>query len=288
MAIINAGFLITGTWPFKTEMQSRALARAGANALASSIAIVCRPRPDDAPETTRRAFLSELREALKTGLRDLQSGNIAPVDLAQASIGPGIAVYSKYKNIYEADGSPLTVRQALALINQELDTYLGAQEVGLDGESRFCAAWFEQHGFDEGSYGDANTLLRARMANEQRLTDSGILEAKHGKVRLKKRGELTLDDFATSGIVWTIVQHLCRALDEADGLERCGKIMADLSPSTLDRVKELSYRVYQICDRKGWAEEALAYNNLVAMWGSLEGKIKEAKQKEPRQGELGL
>jgi putative DNA methylase len=288
MAIINAGFLITGTWPFKTEMQSRALARAGTNALASSIAIVCRPRPDDAPETTRRAFLSELREALKTGLHDLQSGNIAPVDLAQASIGPGIAVYSKYKNIYEANGLSLTVRQALALINQELDAYLGAQEGELDSESRFCAAWFEQHGFDEGLYGEANTLLRARMANEQRLTDSGVLEAKHGKVRLKKRSELTLDDFATSGIVWEIVQHLCRALDEADGLERCGKIMAELPPSTLDRVKALSYRVYQICDRKGWAEEALAYNNLVAMWGSLEGKIKEAKLKKPKQGELGL
>jgi putative DNA methylase len=286
-ALIKAGFFITGTWPLRTEMSSRAVAQ-NANALASSIAIVCRPRPEDAPETVRRSFLSELREALKTGLHDLQSGNIAPVDLAQASIGPGIAVYSKYKNIYEADGSPLTVRQALVLINQELDAYLGAQEGELDGESRFCVAWFEQHGFGEGPYGDANTLLRARMASEQRLTDSVILEAKHGKVRLKRRNEFTLDWFSKSEIVWAIVQHLCRALDEADGLERCGVIMADLSPSTLDQVKALSYRVYRICDGKGWAEEALAYNNLVAMWGSLEGKIKETKMRKPTQGELEL
>jgi putative DNA methylase len=286
-AIIKAGFSITGTWPLRTEMSSRAVAQ-NTNALASSIAIVCRPRPEDAPETTRRSFLSELREALKTGLHDLQSGNIAPVDLAQASIGPGIAVYSKYKNIYEADGSPLSVRHALVLINQELDAYLGAQEGELDGESRFCVAWFEQHGFGEGLYGEADTLLRARMASEQRLTDSGILEAKHGKVRLKKRTEFTLDRFSKSDILWAIVQHLCRALDEADGLERCGAIMADLSPSTLDQVKALSYRVYRICDGKGWAEDALAYNNLVAVWGSLEGKIKEAKMRAPKQGELGL
>jgi putative DNA methylase len=286
-AIIKAGFSITGTWPLRTEMSSRVVAQ-NANALASSIAIVCRPCPEDAPETVRRSFLSELRKALKTGLYDLQSGNIAPVDLAQASIGPGIAVYSKYKNIYEADGSPLTVKQALVLINQELDAYLGAQEGELDGESRFCTAWFEQHGFDDGPYGDANTLLRARMASEQRLSDSGILEAKHGKVRLKRRTEFALDWFSKSEIVWAIVQNLCRALDEADGLERCGVIMADLSPSTLDKVKVLSYRVYRICDGKGWAEEALAYNNLVAMWGSLEGKIKEAKIRKPKQGELEL
>jgi putative DNA methylase len=174
------------------------------------------------------------------------------------------------------------------LINQELDAYLGAQEGELDGESRFCVAWFEQHGFGEGLYWEADTLLRARMASEQRLTDSGILEAKHGKVRLKKRTEFTLDRFSKSEIVWAIVQHLCRALDEADGIERCGAIMADLSPPTLDRVKALSYRVYRICDGKGWAEDALAYNNLVAMWGSLEGKIKEAKMRTPKQGELGL
>jgi putative DNA methylase len=126
------------------------------------------------------------------------------------------------------------------------------------------------------------------MASEQRLTDSGILEAKHGKVRLKRRKEFALDWFPKSEIIWAVVQHLCRALDEADGLERCGVSMADLSPSTLDQVKVLSYRVYRICDGKGWAEEALAYNNLVAVWGSLEGKIREAKKRKPKQCELGL
>jgi putative DNA methylase len=285
-AIIKSGFSITGTWPLRTEMRTRQVAM-NANALASSIAIVCRPRPEDAPSTTRRAFQTELREALKTGLHDLQSGNIAPVDLAQASIGPGIAVYSKYREILEAGGTPLSVRQALVMINQELDAYLGEQEGSLDGDSRFCVAWFEQHGLEEGTYGEAETLFRARMASEKRLVEGSLLEASRGRVRLKKRDEIAFDLFAKSDrIVWGIVQHLCHALDAADGLDRCAGLMADLSPDTVEQVKALSYRIYQICDRKGWAEEALAYNNLVALWGALEGKAKDIKKHQPVQGEL--
>jgi len=287
-AIINAGFSITGTWPLRTEMKTRQIAM-NSNALASSIAIVCRPRPDNAPETSRREFQSELREALKKGLHDLQSGNIAPVDLAQASIGPGIAVYSKYREVMEASGESLTVRQALVMINQELDAFLGEQSGTLDGESQFCVAWFEQYGFKEGPYGDANTLIRARMASEQKLKDSSILEAKQGKVRLKRRDELSFDWFLKSeSIIWAIVQHLCHALDEAGGHDKCAELMAKLPGDTIEKVKTLSYRIYQICERRGWSEEALAYNNLVASWGVLEGKTKEAKQRQPVQRELGF
>jgi putative DNA methylase len=287
-AIINAGFSITGTWPLRTEMKTRQVAM-NTNALASSIAIVCRPRPDDAPSSTRRAFLAELRVALKTGLRDLQSGNIAPVDLAQASIGPGIAVYSKYREVLEASGEPLTVRQALVMINQELDAFLGEQSGSLDGESQFCVSWFEQYGFLDGPYGDANILMRARMASEQKLKDSGVLEAKQGKVRLKRRNELSFDWFVKSeNLVWAIVQHLCHALDASGGLDKCADLMANLQADTAEQVKTLAYRIYQICDRKGWTEDALPYNNLVATWGILEGKTKKAKERAPRQGELGL
>ena len=287
-AIIKAGFSITGTWPLRTEMMSRAVAM-NSNALASSIAIVCRPRPENAPETSRREFQSELRETIKKGLHDLQSGNIAPVDLAQASIGPGIAVYSKYKEVLEASGDSLTVRQALIMINQELDAFLGEQSGNMDAESQFCVSWFEQYGFQDGLYGDANTLMRARMASEQKLKDSNILEAKQGKVRLKSRNELSFDWFLKSeSIIWAVVQHLCHALDEAGGHDKCAELMAKLPGDTIEKVKTLSYRIYQICERKGWTDDALAYNNLVASWGVLESKTKEAKQDQPVQGELGL
>jgi len=287
-AIIKAGFSITGTWPLRTERHG-GLRTFEQNALASSIAIVCRPRPDNAPETSRREFQSELREALRKGLHDLQSGNIAPVDFAQASIGPGIAVYSKYKEVLEASGESLTVRQALVMINHELDAFLGEQSGTLDGESQFCVSWFEQYGFKDGPYGDANTLIRARMASEQKLKDSNILEAKQGKVRLKRRDELSFDWFIKSeSIIWAIVQHLCHALDEAGGHDKCAELMAKLPGDTIEKVKTLSYRIYQICERRGWSEDALAYNNLVASWSVLEGKTKEAKQRQPVQGELGL
>ncbi|GBU26710.1 hypothetical protein R84B8_00220 [Treponema sp. R8-4-B8] len=285
-AIINSGFAITGTWPLRTEMMSRAIAM-NTNALASSIAIVCRPRPDDAVETTRRQFQGELQEALKKGLHDLQSGNIAPVDLAQASIGPGIAVYSKYKEVLDASGEPLSVRQALVMINQELDAFLGEQTGTLDAESQFCISWFEQYGFKDGPYGEANTLMRARMASEQNLKDSGILEAKQGKVRLKHRNELSFDLFLKSeSIIWAVVQHLCHALDKAGGHDECARLMAQLPVETVEKVKTLAYRIYQICERKNMSEEALAYNNLIASWGIMEGKIKEVKQSKPKHGEF--
>jgi putative DNA methylase len=287
-ALINAGFSIIRTWPIRTEKTNRTVAM-NTNALASSIAIICRPRPDDAAETTRRQFQGELREALKKGLHDLQSGNIAPVDLAQASIGPGIAVYSKYREVLDASGEPLSVRQALVMINQELDAFLGEQSGTLDAESQFCVSWFEQYGLQDGPYGDANTLMRARAASEQKLKDSGILEARQGKVRLKSRKELSLDWFKKSeSIIWAIVQHLCLALDEAGGHDKCASLMAKLPGDTVEKVKTLAYRIYQICERKSLADEALAYNNLVASWGVLEGKTKEAKQRQPVPGELGF
>ncbi|MDR2808453.1 MAG: DUF1156 domain-containing protein [Spirochaetaceae bacterium] len=279
-ALIKAGFSITGTWPLRTERPGRTQDIAS-NALASSIAIVCRPRADDAAASSRRAFLAELRETLKTGLHDLQSGNIAPVDLAQASIGPGIAAFSKYKEVLEADGSPLTVRQALILINKELDVLLGEQTGSLDGESQFCVSWFEQYGFQEGPYGDANTLMRARMADEQKLKGAAVLQAGRGKVRLMRHGGLDFGVFLKAenngSMAWAVVVHLCRALADAGGLERCAALMAKLPSETAERVKVLAYRIYQICNRKGWAEDALAYNNLVAVWGILENKTREAQ-----------
>jgi putative DNA methylase len=173
------------------------------------------------------------------------------------------------------------------MINHERYAFLNEQSGALDGESQFCVTWFEQYGFKEGPYGDANTIMRPLMASEQKLKDSGILESEGGKVRLKRRDELSFDWFIKSAdIVWAIVQHLCHALDEAGGNDKCAALMAKLSPDTIEKVKILSYRIYQICERRGCADEALAYNNLVASWGVLEVKAKEAKEHQPVQGDL--
>jgi putative DNA methylase len=284
-AIMKAGFSITGTWPLRTERDVRMLAM-DTNALASSIAIICRPRQEDALTTNRRAFIGELREALKIGLHDLQSGNIAPVDLAQASIGPGMAVYSKYVEVLEADGTPMSVRDALVLINQELDAYLTAQEGHMDTESRFCIAWFEQYGLTIGMSGDADTLARAKLAHVQELADDGVLESGHGITRLKRRDELPEKwDSTRSEIIWTMVQQLCRCL-ETKGLDATAGHMVKLSTvgtSNIENVKNLAYRAYIAAERKGWADEALAYNSLVTAWPDLIDRMNKQKDIQPEQ-----
>jgi putative DNA methylase len=289
-AIINSGFSITGTWPLRTEMRTRQVAM-NTNALASSIAIVCRPRDEDAPSVTRKTFLNELRESLKSGLHNLQSGNIAPVDLAQASIGPGIAVYSKYKEILEADGSPMSVRQALVMINQELDAYLSSQEGSLDSGSRFCIAWYEEYGTAAAEYGRAETLAKAKLAHIQDLAGEGVLESGRGKVRLLKQSELAGDSmFVKAKSIWALVQYLCRAVIQG-GKEKAAALMADISrtnPGAIENIKALAYRAYMAAERKGWNDEALAYNSLVSLWSDLTVKMNELSRQRPQQGELGI
>jgi putative DNA methylase len=184
--LLSAGFQITGTWPMRTERTARPREH-GSNALASSIVLVCRPRPEDAPLATRREFLTTLRRELPPALRQLQQGNVAPVDLAQAVIGPGMAVFSRYAKVLEADGSPMRVRTALQLINQELDAYFTEQEGDLDADTRFCLAWFEQHGMEEAAFGQADVLARAKNTAVEALARDGLLEARAGKVRLRGR-----------------------------------------------------------------------------------------------------
>ncbi|MHB9291034.1 putative DNA methylase [Hollandina sp. SP2] len=291
-AIIKAGFFITGTWPLRTERSSRAVAQ-NANALASSIAIVCRPRPEDAPSITRRAFQTELRKALKEGLHKLQAVNIAPVDLAQASIGPGIAVYSKYKEILKADDTQMTVHDALVMINQELDEYLSTQTGNLDPNSQFCIAWFEECGLQAAEYGRAETLAKAKLAHIQDLAGEGVLESGRGKVRLTKRSELPENwniDKAKS--IWAMVQGLCLAMDKggkAGAAAAMAKIVQE-NPAAVDNIKSLAYRAYMISERKGWNDEALAYNSLVSMWLDISTEMnKIAREKSlPQQAELLL
>jgi len=266
--LLGAGYLIVGTWPMRTERDQGL--KTGSNVLASSIILVCRPRPDDAPATSRRAFIAELRAALPAALREMQTGNIAPVDLAQASIGPGMAVYSKYRQVLEANGESLTVRAALQLINQVLDEFLAEQEGDMDGDSRFAVAWFEQYGYREGAFGAADVLARAKNTSVDGLVNAGILRAGAGKVQLLAWAEMDAgwdpqtDKRAT---VWEATHHLIERLT-VYGEEGAALLLARMPADLAANARDLAYRLYSICERKGWAEYAREYNALVVSWGA--------------------
>jgi putative DNA methylase len=265
--LIQSNFSICGTWPLRTELSNRMRGQ-DSNALASSILLVCRPRPEYAPKTTRRQFLSELKRDLPQALKLLQQGNIAPVDFAQASIGPGMAIYSKYTAILESDGNPMRVRTALQLINQILDEFLTEQEGEFDTDTRWTLTWFEQHQFNDGLYGDAETLSKAKNTSIQGLVEAGILQAKAGKVRLLPRDELKPNwqpqkDKRIS--IWEITQYLIHTLDK-NGETAAAELLAQIGQHERSLARDLAYRLYSLCDRKSWTTEAIAYNSLVISW----------------------
>ncbi len=278
--LLDAGFQITGTWPMRTELVTSL--KASVNALASSIVLVCRPRATDTLRTTRRDFLSALKRELPTALRELQQGNIAPVDLAQASIGPGMAVFSRYTQVLEPDGSPMRVRTALTLINQVLDEYLTEQEGEYDADTRWALAWFEQYGHEPGPFGVAETLSRAKNTSIDGVVRAGILYARGGEVRLLRRDELKPDwDPRTDQrlTTWEAAQYLIRKLDQ-EGEQAAAALLHDLGAHA-DPARDLAYRLYTICERKNWAQEALGYNMLVVAWPRL---VELAAHQEPEQG----
>ena len=286
-AALRAGFKISGTWPIRTEGAGRIIAK-GTNALASSIVLVCRQRPANAPMATRREFVAALRAELPTALAHLQAGNIAPVDLAQAAIGPGMAVFTRYAKVLDAEGKPVSVREALALINQLLDEVLAEQEGDFDADTRWALAWFEQQGFDEGAYGVAETLSKAKNTSIAGIVEGGILASSAGKVRLLRPDELaddwdpTTDDRLT---VWEAVHHLIRAL-ETGGEPEAARVEAQLGAKA-DIARELAYRLYTICERKRRAAEALSYNSLVQSWPEIADLARKERQEAPlKQGGL--
>jgi len=268
--LLASGFAITGTWPMRSELGNRMIAM-GANALASSIVLVCRPRPDDAPMATRRELLTAMKNELPHALRQLQKGNIAPVDLAQASIGPGMAVFSRYSKVLETDGTAMRVRTALGLINQTLDEVLAEQEGEFDADTRWALAWFEQHGFTEGVFGDAETLSKAKNTSVHGMEEAGILSAGAGKVRLLGRSELQEDwDPAADRrfTIWEATQYLIRALEQ-QGEMGAATLLRRLG-SNGEVARDLAYRLYHICERKGWAQDAIGCNSLVVAWPEIQ------------------
>ena len=285
-AVIKAGFAITGTWPMRTELANR-MTGADTNALASSIVLVCRQRPcrralGHPPRLRHRA---ENRTAV-SACTHLQRGNIAPVDLAQAAIGPGMAIYTRYAKVLDADGKPLPVRDALALINQTLDEVLAEQEGDFDADTRWALAWFEQSGFDDGEYGIAETLSKAKNTSVGGLVEAGILVSKGGKVRLLKPDELPGDwnPAADSRLTaWETVHHLVHTL-ESGGESAAAELIAALG-ATAETARELCYRLYTLCERKKRAAEALSYNGLVQSWPEI-ARLAQMRKSEEEQGSL--
>ena len=284
-AVIKAGFAITGTWPMRTELANR-MVGADSNALASSVVLVCRHRPADAPLATRRDFIAALKTELPTALTHLQRGNIAPVDLAQAAIGPGMAIYTRYGQVLDTHGKPLPVRDALALINQTLDEVLAEQEGDFDTDTRWALAWFEHSGFDDGDYGVAEVLSKAKDTSVGGLVEAGILVSRGSKVRLLKPDELPGDwNPATDSrlTAWETVHHLVRTL-ESGGESAAAGLTAALG-GTAETARELCYRLYTLCERKKRAAEALSYNGLVQSWPEI-ARLAQERKSEAKQATL--
>jgi putative DNA methylase len=268
-AVLLAGLAIVGTWPVHGTRSARQI-EIGTNALASYVVLVLRPRPAEAPVTTRRDFIAALRSELPRPIETLQHANIAAVDLAQAAIGPGMQIFSRYTRVLEADGRTMTVRTALGLINQVLHEILAAREGEFDPYSRFAVDWFQQRAFAEGPYGEAETLATAKGTAVRAVERAQILLAKAGKVRLLRRDELpenwdpAKDDRLT---VWEITQHLVKRLEEggegaaADLLRRVGGYD--------EAARDLAYWLFSVCEKKGWAQEALSYNALIVAWSEI-------------------
>lgn len=282
-AIIRAGFSITGTWPMRTEMGSRMIA-SGTNALASSIVLVCRKRPEDAPMGTRRDFVMSLKRELGSALDKLRSSNIAPVDLAQSAIGPGIGMYSRFSQVLEADGSPMTVRAALQLINQEVDAYFSDQDGELDRESRFCVDLYTQKAFDTIKFGEADVLARAKNVSIEGLAAQGLLASVKGNVHLLDRSEVSERvDFKAP--TWLTTQQLTHALEEG-GVTACAKIVSQTLGGRADGAKALAYRLFTIADKRNWQQEAFAYNSLVTAWPEIQSKAAQLAVERPMQDSL--
>jgi len=279
--LATSGFSIHGTWPMRSEMATRNVGR-GTNALASSIVLVCRPRPVDARLATRKEFLNALRQELPQALKNLQHGNIAPVDMAQSAIGPGMAVFTRYSKVIESHGSPMAVRTALGIINQVLDEVLAEQEGDFDADTRWALAWFEQFGTQVGDFDSAEKLCKAKVTAINGLIESGVVKAKGGKVQLVSRSELpnSWDPASDKRLtVWETTQHLIRTL-QTKGEGEAATLLNKLG-GLGETARELAYRLYSICERKKWADEALAYNSLVIAWPELSKLALSSRNRQP-------
>jgi putative DNA methylase len=290
--MLQSGWVVTATWPMRTERAGRVIGL-GTNALASSIVLACRPRPENASFTDRRGLISALRDELPVAIRKLEQGSVAPVDLRQAAIGPGMAIFSRYARVNEPDGAPMRVRAALSLINQVLDEKLSQLEGSVSSDTRFCVEWFKQYGFDQGPFGTAETLSKGTDTGIDGLVRAGVVKSAAGKVQLWSVRDIPVfydpeaDDRTSE---WEICLHLAKALQDRGADDAAGLMAAArrLPGVDLDDVKELAYLLYSIAEKKGWAETALLFNNLGTSWTDLEKLAQKAGTGAGGQGELTL
>lgn len=279
--LVRAGFQVDGTWPMRTE--SQVALKTKMNTLASSIVLVCRALPAQAKPISRGEFIATLRRELPHALKNLQEANIAPVDLAQAAIGPGMGVFSRHPSVLEADGKPMKVRTALTLINHALDEVLAEQEGEFDVETRWAIAWFDQHGVNEGLYGVAETLSKAKDTSVAGMAEAGIIRSGGGKVRLLRREELPPDWVPRRDgrlTVWEVTQHLIKALNVSE--HDAAALLAQVGDHA-EAARDLAYRLYITCERKSWTQEALGYNSLVVNWPVLTERAARYAAAAPRQ-----
>jgi putative DNA methylase len=275
--LLAAGFTVTATWPVRTEMTNKIGVNAGDNMLASSIVLACRKRNAGASMATRGEFVSALRNEMAPSIKILQVENIAPVDMAQSAIGPGIGIFSRYSKVVEADGQPMSVRTALSIINEVLAEVLSGEESEFDADTRFAVTWFEQFGHNPGSFGDADTLAKAKNTTVSGVVESGIALSKEGRVSLIERNGLsenwnpTVDKRLT---VWETTQYLILALEESES--RAAELLVRLGAGVSERARQLAYLLYGICDRKRWASEGNSYNMLVSAWPEIEKLARQA------------
>lgn len=277
-AIFDAGFAVDGTWPVRTERSARSRAIAS-NALASSIVLVCRKRPTDATALTRRQFMARLRAKLPDALTTIRTGGIGPVDMAQAALGPGMGVFTTAARVLEPDDTAMTVRTAIALINQVRDEISGEEATSYDADTRFCIDWFDAFAFDEGDSGDAITMAHAYDIGVGDLETAGVFNAQGGRARLLQRSELAeeWDPRKDSRLTdWECAQHLARVLESPDGgIDAAARLYAKMDSDRSDSARMLAYRIYDICERKGRAQEAQTWNMLAQEWPAVEAAAAE-------------
>ncbi len=270
-AVISAGYSIVGTWPVRTERAARTVA-SGTNALANSVVLVCRKKEATAEVITRAEFIRALKRELPPAIAELQAANIAPADMPQSAIGPGMGVFSRYKAVLESDDRPMSVKTALQLINRELDEYLGGIQGEFDADTRFAITWFEQNGTTKGDYGVADNLARARGISVESVKHAGIVESAAGKVRILPRDELADDwepDEDRHLTVWECLQRLVRR-HEKDGISHDTAVLLKKIDAKAEAVKDLAYCLYDIsANKRKDAKEATAYNALIADWTEL-------------------
>ena len=288
-AVIDAGYAVVGTWPMRTELANR-MRGIGANALATSVVLVCRKRHIEAETVTRAEFIRALKKELPKAIHELQKASITPVDMPQASIGPGIGIYSRYESVLEGDDSVMTVKTALQIINRELDAYLSEQEGEFDPDTRFAVTWFEQNGYSAGDFGDADSVARARGLSVDSVKHAGVVESAAGKVRLLKRDELDPEWTPrndTHLTVWECTQYLIHALQQG-GEYPAALLIKQMGPEMADSARDLAYRLFDICNKKAEAKEAGAYNSLIAVWSELTVRATTITDAELGQEQLSM